>query len=52
MRSVYVCKGGGMTHESMEEREGWPAAMAAWEDWKGGGYSTYDAMLVETLSRD
>ena len=35
--------------ESMEEREGWPAAMASWEDWKGGGYSTYDATIIESL---
>jgi hypothetical protein len=33
----------------MEEREGWSAAMAAWEDWKGGGYSTYDASIIESL---
>ncbi len=31
----------------MEEREGWRDAMDRWETWKGGGYSTYDATIIE-----
>ena len=38
-----------VNHESMEEREGWRAAMDRWEQWKGGGYSTYDATIIEGL---
>ncbi len=36
----------------MEEREGWRDAMDAWETWKGGGYSTYDATIIEGLAFD